>query len=59
MFMLINDYLVCLHAFNLSFVLYYHHIYESGRSGETMIPNLVFNHMKFSSYFCTVLLLVL
>jgi hypothetical protein len=29
--------LVYLNALNLSFVLYYHHVYERGRSGETMI----------------------
>jgi hypothetical protein len=26
------------HAFNLSFVLHHHHVYESGISSKTMIP---------------------
>jgi hypothetical protein len=50
--------LVCLHALNLLFVLYYHRVYESGRSGETMILGPAFNHKKFS-YLCMILLLVL
>jgi hypothetical protein len=29
---------VRLHALSLSFVLYYHHVYERGRSSETVIP---------------------
>jgi hypothetical protein len=59
MFMLINDISVYLHALNLLFVLYYHHVYERGRSSENMISSRGFNHKKFSSYFCSVLLLVL
>jgi hypothetical protein len=51
--------LMCLYAFNLLFVLYYHHVYQGGRSGETMIPIPAFNHKKFSSYFSSILLLVL
>jgi hypothetical protein len=45
--------LVCLHALNFLFVLYYQHIYiyERGISNETMISGPVFNHKKFSSYF--------
>jgi hypothetical protein len=49
---------VYLHILNLLFVLYYHHVYERGRSSENMIPSPVFNHKKLSSYFCTVLLSV-
>jgi hypothetical protein len=35
----------------LSFVLYYYHVYERGRSSETMILSPDFSHKKFSSYF--------
>jgi hypothetical protein len=47
-----------LHALNLSFIIYYHYVYERGRSSENM-NSLAFNHKKFSSYFCTILLLLL
>jgi hypothetical protein len=47
-----------LHALSLSFVLYYHHVYERGRSSETVISWPAFSHKKFSSYFYVVLLVV-
>jgi hypothetical protein len=57
MFMLIH--LVCLHALNLSFVLYYHLVYERGGSSEMVILGPAFSYKKFSSYFHVVLLSVL
>jgi hypothetical protein len=45
--------IVCLYALNLSFLLYYHHVYKRGRSSETMIPVLC-SHKKVSSYFYAV-----
>jgi hypothetical protein len=50
--------LVYLYALNLTFVLYYHHVYERDRLTKNMIPSRVFNHKKFYNYFCTVLLSV-
>jgi hypothetical protein len=47
---------VCLHALNLLFVLYYHHVYEIGRSSETVILGPAFSHKKFSSYYYDTLL---
>jgi hypothetical protein len=46
--------LVCLHAFNLSFVFYYHHVYERGRSSKNIIPDPVLAIRKFRSYFYVV-----
>jgi hypothetical protein len=43
--------LVCLLALNLSFALYYHHVFVRGWSVETMILNPTFSHKKFPSYF--------
>jgi hypothetical protein len=37
-------------------MLYYHHVYDRGRSSETMILGLAFSHKKFFSYFYVVLL---
>jgi hypothetical protein len=48
--------LECLHAFSLSFVLYYHYVYERVRSSKTVIFGLVLAIRKFSSYFYVVLL---
>jgi hypothetical protein len=39
--------LVCLHALSLSFFLYCHHAYESGRSSETMMLGPVLAIIKF------------
>jgi hypothetical protein len=40
-----------LHALNLSFVLHYHHVYERGRSSETMISGPVLAIRKVFCYF--------
>jgi hypothetical protein len=37
---------VYLHALNFSFVLYYHHVYDRGRSNETVILGPAFSHKK-------------
>jgi hypothetical protein len=47
---------VCLRALNLLFVVYYHHVYERGRSSENMNPGPVLSIRKFPSYFYDVLL---
>jgi hypothetical protein len=39
-------YLVSLHALSLLFIFHYHHVYEKGRSSETMILGPVFSHKK-------------
>jgi hypothetical protein len=51
-------YIVCLHALKLLFMIYYYHVYERGRSSETVILGPIFSHKKFSSYFYVVLFLV-
>jgi hypothetical protein len=44
-------YLMYLHAFNLLFVLYYHYVYERGRSSKTMIPGPILAIRKVLCYF--------
>jgi hypothetical protein len=48
--MLERDARVCIHAFNLSFMLYYHLLYERGRSIKSMIPGPVLAIRKVSCY---------